>query len=103
MVLTELLQNATEHAFDGGPGHVEVTAERADGRLELAVTDDGRGLPEGFDPGRSPSLGLSIVRALVESELGGSMTIGPAGDDGSAVGVRVRVILPLPDQSRTSG
>ena len=103
MVLTELLQNATEHAFDGGPGHVEVAAERADGQLELAVTDDGRGLPEGFDAGRSPSLGLSIVRALVESELGGSMTIGPAGEDGSAVGVRVRVSLPLPDQSRTSG
>src|SRR3954451_24322016 len=87
MVLTELLQNATEHAFDGGPGHVEVAADRADGQLVMAVTDDGRGLPVGFDAGQAPSLGLSIVRALVESELGGSLSIGAAASDGQAAGV----------------
>jgi len=99
MVLTELLQNATEHAFDGGPGHVEVAAERADDQLQMAVTDDGRGLPEGFDAGRSPSLGLSIVRALVESELGGSLSIGAAASDGQAAGVQVRVSVPVPEQA----
>jgi two-component sensor histidine kinase len=89
MVLTELLQNATQHAFDGGPGHVEVAPVRGDGELTVVVTDDGRGLPEGFDAGTSTSLGLSIVRTLVESELGGTLHFGPAGTAGTRVEVRI--------------
>jgi two-component sensor histidine kinase len=91
MVLTELLQNATEHAFGDGPGHVDVAGRRALDALEVVVTDDGSGLPADFDPGSSSSLGLSIVRTLVESELGGTLRIGPA--DGS--GTRVEVRIPL--------
>jgi two-component sensor histidine kinase len=91
MVLTELLQNATEHAFGDGPGHVDVAGERAPDALEVVVTDDGSGLPADFDPRTSSSLGLSIVRTLVESELGGTLRIGPA--DGS--GTRVEVRIPL--------
>jgi two-component sensor histidine kinase len=91
MVLTELLQNATEHAFAGGPGHVEVAVERAADELRIVVRDDGRGLPEGFDPEQSASLGLSIVRTLVESELGGSLWIG-----GAPVGTGTLVAVRLP-------
>jgi two-component sensor histidine kinase len=88
MVLTELLQNATEHAFGGGPGHVEVAVDRSEG-LRLRVTDNGRGIPESFDLARSGSLGLSIVRTLVESELGGSLSLGSAGDGGAEIEVRI--------------
>ncbi|WP_245872244.1 ATP-binding protein, partial [Streptomyces alboverticillatus] len=67
MVLTELLQNALEHGFGpGDQGMVEVTAvrggSRRDARLLISVQDDGRGLPEGFDPQRAGNLGLQIVR-----------------------------------------
>ena len=96
MVLTEVLQNATQHAFDGAPGHVEVAATRGADQIEVVVTDDGRGLPAGFDPHRSPSLGMSIVRTLVESELGGSLSITDAGTES---GVRVRVVVPLDDEA----
>jgi two-component sensor histidine kinase len=91
MVLTELLQNATEHAFREGPGHIGVTVRRRRGDLELDVVDDGAGLPTGFDAQRSPTLGLSIVRALVESELHGMLRIGPA----EPAGTRVEVRIPL--------
>lgn len=55
MVLTEVLQNALEHAFTVAErGTVEVSAVRggspAEGRLRITVTDDGRGLPEGSTP-----------------------------------------------------
>ena len=43
----------------------------------MSVDDDGRGLPDGFDLDASTSLGLSIVRTLVESELGGQLELGP--------------------------
>ncbi len=92
MVLTEVLQNAVEHGYDEGqPGRIEVGVTRLVGRMEVTVEDDGRGLPDGFDLDSSTSLGLSIVRTLVESELGGRLTLGPA-----SVGPGTRVSLDVP-------
>ncbi|MGH2740317.1 MAG: sensor histidine kinase [Actinomycetota bacterium] len=88
VVLTELLQNSVDHAFDERGGHVGVVLGRGDGRLDLEVRDDGRGFPKDFDFERS-GLGLQIVRALIETELGGTLTF-----DG-ARGTRIRLSLPL--------
>src|SRR5688572_13720899 len=94
MVLTELLQNAVEHGYAGGAatasGRVVVTARRIVGRLHVVVEDDGGGLPDDFDLDGSTQLGLSIVRTLVESELGGVLEIGPG-----TRGTRVQADLPL--------
>ena len=91
MVLTEIVQNAVEHGFGGRTrprgGEVVVAARVDGGRLWVSVRDDGVGLPPGFDPATSPSLGLSIVRTLVESELGGRLTVGPADGRGTLVEV----------------
>ncbi|CAN5265912.1 PAS domain-containing sensor histidine kinase [soil metagenome] len=71
MVLTELIQNAAEHAFGEGGGQITVAVNRIRGLLRMRVSDNGVGLPDGFDP--ASSLGLSIVSTLVESELGGTL------------------------------
>jgi two-component sensor histidine kinase len=93
MVLTEVLQNAVEHGFgEEQEGRIVVTAQRLVGRLQVSVEDDGVGLPPDFDLDSSTSLGLSIVRTLVESELDGMLEVGP----GSGTGTRVRLALPLP-------
>jgi len=85
MVLTEVVQNAIEHAFPSGEGHVDVRVTRGPGRLAVSVVDDGRGLPDGFDLAASPRLGLQIVRTLVESELRGSITVRPRAGRGTQV------------------
>jgi two-component sensor histidine kinase len=101
MVLTETLQNAVEHGYPAPPdlpdteardGRILIDARRIVGRLHISVQDDGVGLPSGFDLDGSTSLGLSIVRTLVESELGGLIEIGaaPAGH-----GARVQIDVPL--------
>ena len=51
-------------------GRIELVAERTGDDLVVRVRDNGRGLPEGFDPAASDGLGLQIVRTLVTSELG---------------------------------
>lgn len=86
MVLTEVLQNAMEHAFaEGRPGSVMVEARNAEGTLEVRVVDDGVGLPADFDPESTRSLGLSIVRTLV-GELGGTLRIaGRENEPGTVV------------------
>jgi two-component system, sensor histidine kinase PdtaS len=92
MVLTELLQNAVEHGYPGGSaGTITVGPERLAGRLRVSVDDDGKGLPEGFDPDTSLNLGLSIVRTLVESELGGQLELRPRPEGGA----RAVVDVPL--------
>ncbi len=88
-VLTELLQNAVEHAFGDAGGDIDVRVLRLAGRLEVVIDDDGRGLPDGFDPALSGRLGLSIVRTLVESELGGLISLGPRPGDGTRVDLDV--------------
>jgi two-component sensor histidine kinase len=49
MVITELVQNALEHAYDPATdqGCVSIRAERSARWLDVVVHDDGRGLPEG--------------------------------------------------------
>ena len=91
MVLTEVLQNAMEHGFpDGRPGTIEVAVGRTPAGLEVRVTDDGVGLPPGFDPAASSSLGLSIVRTLI-GELGGTLQMSRREDaSGTVVVLTVR-------------
>jgi two-component sensor histidine kinase len=93
MTLTELVQNAVEHAYPGGEsGQIEVLVSRAADRLDVEVLDDGAGLPVGFDLQTSTRLGLEIVRTLVAGELGGSLSIEPRPPRGT----RARLSVPLP-------
>ena len=94
MVVTEVLQNAVEHAYGPGEtGRITLVVRRLVGRLHLTIEDDGRGLPEGFVLDESMNLGLSIVRTLVESELDGLLEVGPARPPLTR-GTRVEVDVP---------
>ncbi|QCW50371.1 ATPase [Nocardioides dongxiaopingii] len=92
MVLTELLQNAVEHGYDDDPavvGEIVVTVDHLGGRTHVVVDDDGRGLPAGFTLDGSTNLGLSIVRTLVESELGGQLELRDRPEGGTRVAIDV--------------
>ena len=93
VALNELMQNAVDHAFPSGEdgkaeGHVRVQLRRGEGELAIDVVDDGVGLPPDFSLESSRGLGLSIVQALVTSELGGSIEMRDDGGRGSACGCR---------------
>jgi two-component sensor histidine kinase len=95
VVLTELLQNAVEHGYprerfaDGNdPAVVTVTLANDGTQLLVRVADNGVGLPPGFRLDGS-TLGLTIVRALVTTDLNG--TIAMDTDGGTVAEVRVPV------------
>ena len=100
MVLSELVQNALVHGLRGRGGRIEVAARREQaGRagdagqvLSLTVTDDGVGLPEGFDVQNDANLGLQIVRTLVVGELGGQLRFERVRPSGTAA----VAVVPLP-------
>ncbi len=78
LVFSELLGNALEH----GGAHVRVRLGGANGEATLEIADDGPGIPA--DPPKRT--GLSIVRALVRDELGGTLDL--EGGDGTRARVR---------------
>ncbi|WP_370331951.1 sensor histidine kinase [Mycolicibacterium hippocampi] len=100
MVITELVQNAIEHAFDESTaqGCVSIRAERSARWLDVVVHDDGRGLPEGFSLEKSDRLGLQIVRTLVSAELDGSLGM----HDAEAGGTDVILRVPIGRRGRTN-
>jgi two-component sensor histidine kinase len=99
MVVTELLQNALEHAYlPGQSGDVTLTAQRDRDTLRVEVVDSGQGLPEGFSLQASTRLGLQIVRTLVTSELGGSIDLRPRHGGGT----EAIVVVPLSSRGATT-
>ncbi|MGH9026626.1 MAG: sensor histidine kinase, partial [Acidimicrobiia bacterium] len=94
VVLNELVQNAVDHAFprrgdEVVEGRVCISFVRGGSQLVVDVVDDGVGLPPGFSLERSKGLGLTIVDALVTSELAGTLAL----EDGN--GTRARLRVPL--------
>ena len=112
VVLAELLQNAVEHAFldraddETGTtasqqpvGHIQVNLRNDLMGLTLEVVDDGSGLPTGFNIDETQSLGLSIVRDLVRSQMDGVITMRnrneiTPGVQGTVVAIEVPVQEP---------
>jgi two-component sensor histidine kinase len=82
-VLTELFQNAVDHAFTAGGRAVSVVVllDNDATTLSVSVVDDGTGLPAGFSLDTATGLGLSIVRTLVTTELGGTIDVRAATDE----------------------
>lgn len=68
LIINELVSNALKHAFpEGRGGKISVRfGITEDGLCSLAVTDDGAGLPGDIDINGACSLGLQLVRDLVD-------------------------------------
>lgn len=83
LVMLESFNNALEHGFgEAGSGEVCVDLDQSGETHVLTVRDDGAGPPDGFDPAKSKSLGLRIVRAMAQ-QLNGKFEM--AREDGWTV------------------
>ncbi len=74
LVVNEILSNAYKHAFKGRKrGTIEISAVQENGQIRITVRDDGIGIPDNFDISRTNSLGLKLIRTLVQAQLKGSL------------------------------
>lgn len=77
LIITELVTNSFKYAFgDQGmeQGRIEISLTKAgDKRLEMVVSDNGHGLPQGFDIANADSLGMSLVQNLAR-QLGAKLS-----------------------------
>jgi two-component system NtrC family sensor kinase len=103
-VLLNLLNNAMDAIQEGRGaegGRIEVSAALRDGRVALAVSDDGAGIrPEHLDKvfspffttkpvGKGTGLGLSVCYGIV-TQMGGAMSV----DSEPGVGTRFTLLFP---------
>jgi PAS domain S-box-containing protein len=71
IILNELVSNSLKYAFPNDQGGtISVELRMREAAIELLVSDDGVGLPAGFDYRTAESLGLKLVHMLVEQIMG---------------------------------
>ena len=94
LVVNELLSNAIEHAFpERDEGRIDVRLEETDASMVIRIADNGVGLPEGFDPTRTPNLGLQIVQTLVKDDLKGQLLMASSGGAVASISVPKELCL----------
>ena len=93
LIINELISNSLKHAFKGreGRGTIFVTFQSVDCRYVLEIGDDGVGLPEGFEPSDSSSMGMEIVSILTQ-QLDGRLRVDGTG------GARFEISFPRKDK-----
>lgn len=77
LVLNELVSNAFKHAFKRKrTGNIAIAMEVSAGNTVIVdVKDDGAGVPKDFNLGSTETLGLKLVRNLVERQLKGKIRL----------------------------
>jgi two-component system, sensor histidine kinase PdtaS len=100
LVMSEIVTNSLKYAFPhtfsceeirGEPCTIALTLHREGSDYLLKITDNGIGTPEGNDVTMSHSLGLFLIRFIVEHQLRGSLEINTSG--GTAYTIR----FPAPE------
>lgn len=95
--LNEMVSNALKHAFPGGrKGSITVDLGWGEDRSELVVTDNGKGLPEGFDDTTVSGLGLKIMRVFA-GQLGGEVIVSSEPEKGAVFTLRFPQTIPAAD------
>jgi signal transduction histidine kinase len=89
LILQPLVENAFRHGLRAGGGTTVTVRARRDGaRLQIAVEDDGRGLPDG--PLRE-GLGLHNTRARLENLYDGRHRLSIAAREGGGAAVTIEI------------
>ncbi len=76
LIINEAITNALKYAFPGGrSGTVRLALRQIKkGTYQLMITDNGVGLPAGYNPEQSRSLGMTLMRGFSE-QLGGELHV----------------------------
>ncbi|MBR0955276.1 sensor histidine kinase [Bradyrhizobium canariense] len=94
LLVNELVTNAVKYAYVDGPGIITVDAREIDGHLLVEISDEGAGLPDGFDINQPrKSLGFRIINGLVR-QLMGELTISKNTPRGTLFAIRFSLDPP---------
>ncbi len=66
LIINEIVTNAIKHAFTNNEGLISIQFTRVSDKFKLIISDNGVGLPESLFNGKDNSLGLQLVKMLVD-------------------------------------
>ena len=100
LLINELVANAIKYAYPDGSGAIEVSAREIDGSLRVEVSDQGKGLPDGFDIDEPrASLGFKVISGMVR-QLQGHLAVAK-DQKGSRFLIDLPIITP-PDRPQSA-
>ncbi len=90
LIINELISNSLKYAFpEDGQGEINVSTKKLKNELELTVMDDGVGMPDELDWKNPNTLGLELIRKLVENQLDGSIDM--EGSNGTKFTIKFNI------------
>jgi two-component sensor histidine kinase len=93
LIINELIQNAIEHGFaHKQEGLIRLNLEDSGDQVIIMVSDNGDGVPDNFKIEQSESLGLQIVKILVEGDLKGQLLSDKGTTEGT--GLSIKIVFP---------
>ena len=92
MLVNEIVTNAVKYAYPEGEGVIKISAREIEGQLGLEVSDQGVGLPDGFDIDQPrASLGFKVIKGLVR-QLQGHLAITTSAETGTRFFVALAIL-----------
>ncbi len=90
LVVSELITNSIKYAYPADQsGEVFIGLDNGGDFVRICISDEGIGLPEGFDPSNSEGLGMKIVTSLLR-QVRGQLSVPPR-----AKGARFDIEIPV--------
>jgi PAS domain S-box-containing protein len=99
LILNEVITNSLKHAFPAGTretGIVSISARVINpNSIEMVLGDNGIGMPDYVDVSSGKTLGMKLIRLLVEHQLGGKLEIVKDGG--------VKYVISFPASLKSGG
>lgn len=90
LIVNEVVTNSTKHAFlDKEKGRIDIALEKKTHTINIIIKDDGIGIPVNFDAENNKTLGLQLVKLLV-NQLNGKYKI--YREEGTTVQIEIPFI-----------
>lgn len=65
LIINEIVTNCFKHAFtDKESGRIDITLSKENSHFKLIIQDNGKGLPEEFNPKKLHSIGFDLIQGL---------------------------------------
>lgn len=88
LILNEIITNCLKYAFpEGQPGLIRMSLKEQENGIHLNVSDNGKGLPAGFEVEELNSLGFRLIKAFAQ-KLEAALNIS------SQFGTQIEVVIP---------
>jgi PAS domain S-box-containing protein len=75
LIVNEIITNSLKHAFPGGrEGEIYIRLfKQEDGLIELEISDNGIGIPAGYDFEAGDTLGIQVFKSIAEEQMNGEI------------------------------